>query len=143
MRQHVERYISLQSDPKLAPHAELLPRLDQAPSAEGPPEPPASANAAEAGERPPAGESGATEEALARLRNCESGGDYTAVSYRGWYRGAYQFDQATWDSVASRTMPDLIALDPAQASPPDQDSMARALYVERLWSPWPTCGVGL
>ena len=38
---------------------------------------------------------------LARIRQCESGGSYTAVSPSGTYRGAYQFDRATWASVAA------------------------------------------
>jgi len=88
-------------------------------------------------------EDGPSEAALASLRACESGGDYTIVSYGGWYRGAYQFDQETWDSVASRWRPALLGVDPAQASPADQDAMARALYAERGWAPWPVCGLGL
>jgi hypothetical protein len=86
---------------------------------------------------------GPSDAALAQLRACESGGDYTIVSYGGWYRGAYQFDQETWDSVASRWQPALVGIDPAQSSPSDQDAMARALYAERGWSPWPACGIGL
>jgi muramidase (phage lysozyme) len=74
------------------------------------------------------------------LRQCESGGDYTIVSPGGTYRGAYQFNQGTWNSVASRWRPDLVGVDPAAASPEDQDAMARALYDEAGASPWPHCG---
>jgi len=84
-----------------------------------------------------------SEEDLAALRACEAGGDYSAVSYGGWYRGAYQFNQETWDSVASRWNPSLVGVDPAMTSPADQDAMARALYRERGWAPWPTCGASL
>ena len=86
---------------------------------------------------------GPSDEALAELRRCEASGDYGAVSWGGTYRGAYQFDQRTWDSVASRWLPRLVGADPAGAAPADQDLLARALYDERGWAPWPTCGWGL
>ena len=38
---------------------------------------------------------------LARLRACESTDNYQAISRSGLYRGAYQFDQATWDGGRS------------------------------------------
>ena len=74
------------------------------------------------------------------LRQCESGGNYSILSPGGTYRGAYQFSQGTWDGVARRNFPHLEGVDPAQASPADQDQMAYALYRERGWHPWPTCG---
>ena len=37
---------------------------------------------------------------LARIAECESGGDPTAVSARGTYRGKYQFNVATWRTWA-------------------------------------------
>lgn len=77
---------------------------------------------------------------LARLRACESGGNYRAVSASGRYRGAYQFDQRTWDSVASRHHAVLVGNDPATAHPAQQDLMARALWSERGSQPWPHCG---
>ena len=80
---------------------------------------------------------------LYRLRMCEAGNDYGAVSPGGWYRGAYQFDRSTWNGVASRWYSHLLGVDPAAASPGDQDAMARALWNERGWQPWPTCGAGL
>jgi hypothetical protein len=86
---------------------------------------------------------GPSDAALAELRHCESSGDYGAVSWGGTYRGAYQFDQRTWDSVASRWLPRLVGTDPAAAAPSDQDRLARALYDERGWNPWPSCGSGL
>jgi hypothetical protein len=69
----------------------------------------------------------------ARLRDCESGGDYGIVSRSGRYRGAYQFDQRTWESVGGRG-------DPAQASPEEQDMRARMLYQQRGARAWPHCG---
>lgn len=76
----------------------------------------------------------------AALRRCESGGDYGAVSANGSYRGAYQFSRSTWNSVASRTAPHLVGVDPAAAAPADQDAMALALYRSSGSSPWPHCG---
>jgi hypothetical protein len=76
---------------------------------------------------------------LASLRACESGGNYRAVSSSGRYRGAYQFDQGTWNSVASRHHSLLVGLDPAGAHPAQQDLMARALWSERGSQPWPNC----
>ncbi len=80
--------------------------------------------------------------ALAALRACESHGNYGSVSAGGHYRGAYQFAQSTWNSVASRWFPSLVGIDPARASTADQDAMARALFAEAGWAPWPTCGRG-
>lgn len=69
----------------------------------------------------------------ARLRDCESGGDYGIVSRSGRYRGAYQFDQRTWESVGGTG-------DPADASPEEQDMRARLLYQQRGARAWPHCG---
>lgn len=74
------------------------------------------------------------------LRQCESGGNYSIVSANGLYRGAYQFSQPTWDGVAGRSFPRLVGVDPATASPADQDAMALSLWLSSGWSPWPTCG---
>ncbi len=76
----------------------------------------------------------------AALRQCESGGNYGAVSSSGQYRGAYQFSQSTWNSVASRVDPGLVGVDPASASPGAQDAMAQALHSSSGSSPWPVCG---
>ncbi len=77
---------------------------------------------------------------LARLRQCESNGNYHIVSASGAYRGAYQFHRSTWNAVASRHYPHLVGVDPAAASPYDQDRMARALWSEQGRRPWPHCG---
>jgi hypothetical protein len=67
------------------------------------------------------------------LRQCESGGNYQAVSANGLYRGAYQFAQATWEGVGG-------VGDPAAAPPSEQDARARALYERAGSSAWPYCG---
>ncbi|MEZ5246421.1 MAG: transglycosylase family protein [Acidimicrobiales bacterium] len=79
-------------------------------------------------------------EELSRLRTCESTDNYEAVSRSGLYRGAYQFDQTTWDDVAGRFFPWLAGVDPVDAEPWWQDAMARALWSERGRQPWPICG---
>jgi Transglycosylase-like domain len=76
----------------------------------------------------------------AALRECESGGNYSVTNPSGKYRGAYQFDRRTWNSVAERYAPHLVGVDPAAASPADQDAMAYALHSERGARPWPHCG---
>jgi len=83
---------------------------------------------------------GPSSEQWAALRKCESGGDYSVTNPSGKYRGAYQFDRSTWNSVAGRHAPGLVGVDPAAASPADQDAMAQALYGERGARPWPHCG---
>ena len=67
------------------------------------------------------------------LRFCESTHDYTAVSASGAYRGAYQFDFKTWETVGGSG-------DPAVAPPDEQDARARELYARRGDQPWPLCG---
>lgn len=67
------------------------------------------------------------------LRFCESTHDYGAVSDSGAYRGAYQFDVETWETVGGSG-------DPAAAPPDEQDARARELYARRGDQPWPICG---
>lgn len=67
------------------------------------------------------------------LRFCESTHDYSAVSASGAYRGAYQFDFETWETVGGSG-------DPAAAPPDEQDARARELYARRGDQPWPICG---
>lgn len=84
-----------------------------------------------------------TAEQWAALRACESSGNYRAISSGGRFRGAYQFDQATWDHITRDVFPHLVGVDPAQASPADQDAVALRLYRARGASPWPGCGSAL
>lgn len=72
-------------------------------------------------------------ERWADLRHCEATSDYEAINNSGKYRGAYQFDQATWESVGGTG-------DPAFASTIEQDKRARVLYERRGSAPWPECG---
>ncbi len=88
----------------------------------------------------PAGGGEPTPEQWASLRSCESGGNYQAVSSSGRFRGAYQFSQPTWDWVAGNVAPHLVGVDPATASPADQDLLARTLHALRGPGQWPTCG---
>ncbi|CAN5436699.1 hypothetical protein BH10ACT3_BH10ACT3_00470 [soil metagenome] len=81
-----------------------------------------------------------SDDGLARLRACESNGRYDVVSANGSFRGAYQFSPRTWNSVAGEHYPELKGVDPAAASPADQDRMARALWAMQGRSPWPHCG---
>ena len=67
------------------------------------------------------------------LRSCESTDNYRAISPSGQYRGAYQFDLATWQTVGGTG-------DPALAPPLEQDARARELYARRGHQPWPVCG---
>lgn len=64
----------------------------------------------------------------AKLRNCESGGNYAINTGNGYY-GAYQFDLGTWQSVGGSGLP-------SDASPATQDALAYRLWQQRGWSPW-------
>lgn len=79
-----------------------------------------------------------TDAQLLRLRLCESGGNYRAVSPSGRYRGAYQAWTPTWRYVMADTK--WASVDPAAAPPAVQDDFARRLYAQRGWQPWPHCG---
>ena len=70
---------------------------------------------------------------LAGIAQCESGGNPTAVSSSGRYRGKYQFSRATWRGLGGSG-------DPAAAPESVQDAMAAKLYAQRGASPWPACG---
>jgi hypothetical protein len=70
---------------------------------------------------------------LESIAACESGGDPTAIGGGGAYRGKYQFDQSTWESVGGTG-------DPAAAPEAEQDARAAMLYERSGSSPWPNCG---
>jgi soluble lytic murein transglycosylase-like protein len=76
---------------------------------------------------------GVSRSTLDAIAACESGGDPTAVSSDGTYRGKYQFDYGTWESVGGTG-------DPAAASEAEQDYRAALLYSQSGSSPWPVCG---
>jgi hypothetical protein len=76
---------------------------------------------------------GVSQATLESIAACESGGDPTAVSADGTYRGKYQFDTGTWASVGGSG-------DPAAAPEAEQDMRAAMLYSQSGSSPWPICG---
>ena len=86
-----------------------------------------SSNAA-AGSAPDA----STSATLERIAQCESGGNPTAVSADGQYRGKYQFDRATWERIGGTG-------DPAKATEAEQDRLAAKLLAQSGTSPWPVC----
>jgi peptidoglycan hydrolase-like protein with peptidoglycan-binding domain len=69
---------------------------------------------------------------LRRIAKCESGGDPTAVSPGGRYRGKFQFTRATWRALGGSG-------DPAEAAEATQDRLALKLYRRSGTDPWPTC----
>jgi hypothetical protein len=70
---------------------------------------------------------------LGRIARCESGGDPTAISADGQYRGKYQFTRATWRAMGGSG-------DPAAAPEAEQDRRAAALLAAQGTTPWPACG---
>ncbi|MHB8264130.1 MAG: transglycosylase family protein [Acidimicrobiales bacterium] len=67
----------------------------------------------------------------AALRQCESGGNYSANTGNGYY-GAYQFTLSTWYSLGQAGLP-------SQAPPATQDSAAELLQSRAGWGQWPAC----
>lgn len=70
---------------------------------------------------------------LASIASCESGGDPTAISADGRYRGKYQFSRTTWRELGGKG-------DPADAPEAVQDEFAARLLAQRGTTPWPVCG---
>ena len=69
---------------------------------------------------------------LAAIAQCESGGDPTAISPSGQYRGKYQFTRATWRLVGGTG-------DPAAAPESEQDQRAATLMSTQGPKAWPVC----
>ena len=69
---------------------------------------------------------------LQRIAECESGGNPSAVSPGGTYRGKYQFSRETWRRLGGEG-------DPADAPEWLQDRMALKLYRESGTAAWPSC----
>lgn len=64
-------------------------------------------------------------------------GGYGAKSPGGQYRGAYQFDQITWNAVARHLgHAELVGVDPAIVAPSTQDLFAYTLYKWQGASHW-------
>ena len=73
----------------------------------------------------------ASSDDFARLRQCESGGNYAINTGNGFY-GAYQFDRRTWQGLGYPGTAN-------QADPATQDEAASRLQAARGWQPWPSC----
>jgi len=69
---------------------------------------------------------------LAAIAQCESGGDPTAISSDGVYRGKYQFTRTSWQAVGGTG-------DPAAAPESEQDQRAVALMARQGPKAWPVC----
>jgi hypothetical protein len=83
-----------------------------------------------------AGTAGAvTADTWAKLRMCESSGNYATNTGNGFY-GAYQFNLLTWQAGGNTGLP-------SNASPAVQDAAAQKLYDSRGWQPWPACSAKL
>jgi uncharacterized protein YabE (DUF348 family) len=78
--------------------------------------------------RGPAGSFG---QALAKLRQCEAGGNYATNTGNGYY-GAYQYNISTWNGYFGYRIP-------SDAPPVIQDQKATETYQRRGWQPWPAC----
>jgi peptidoglycan hydrolase-like protein with peptidoglycan-binding domain len=81
----------------------------------------------------PRSASSSSSSTLARIAQCESGGNPSAISADGRYRGKYQFTRATWRAMGGSG-------DPARAPEAEQDRRAAALLAQAGTSPWPVCG---
>jgi Transglycosylase-like domain. len=71
------------------------------------------------------------------IKHRESDGLYNVVNGSSGAAGAYQFMPGTWDNnarAAGRT--DLVGVNPANASPADQDAMAHHLLATQGLGPW-------
>ncbi|MBM3675388.1 MAG: hypothetical protein FJW88_10655 [Actinobacteria bacterium] len=74
---------------------------------------------------------------LACIRHRESRGNYGVVNSGSGASGAYQFMPGTWNSTArSAGRSDLVGLNPANASPADQDALAQHLLAMQGLRPW-------
>ena len=69
---------------------------------------------------------------LRDIAECESGGNPTAVSPSGEYRGKYQFSRPTWRAYGGKG-------DPATTAEAVQDRIAIKLYKAEGTTPWPNC----
>ena len=67
----------------------------------------------------------------AELRQCESSDNYADNTGNGYY-GAYQFSEATWESLGLGGLP-------SDAPPSVQDAAAQRLQASRGWGQWPVC----
>lgn len=73
--------------------------------------------------------------ALAGIRRCESGGNYSDNTGNGYY-GAYQFSESTWLGLGFSGLP-------SSAAPSVQDLAAAKLAQRSGWGQWPACATML
>lgn len=66
------------------------------------------------------------------LAQCESSGDWSAVSASGTFRGGLQFTIDSWESAGG-------VGDPADAPKDEQIERAQTLWEQRGSAPWPKC----
>ena len=76
------------------------------------------------------------------IRHRESRGQYDVVNTSSGAAGAYQFMPGTWNTnAAAAGRQDLVGVNPANASPADQDAMAQHLLATQGLGPWGgSCG---
>ena len=71
------------------------------------------------------------------IKHRESDGQYDVVNSSSGAAGAYQFMPGTWDNTARAAgRPDLVGVNPSNASPADQDAMAEFLMSTQGLGPW-------
>ena len=78
---------------------------------------------------------GPTPQQWLELRQCESGDNYADNTGNGYY-GAYQFSEATWQSLGYSGLP-------SNAAPAQQDQAAQILQARYGWGQWPECSAKL
>src|SRR3954464_840077 len=86
--------------------------------------------------------SGNSGNSLECIKHRESRGQYDVVNSSSGAAGAYQFMPGTWNTnAAAAGRSDLVGVNPAAASPADQDAMAQHLLATRGLAPWGgSCG---
>jgi hypothetical protein len=114
-----------------APTRVSAPTIRSAPSTAAPAITAAPTRPTTAVSAPSSGGGGSSNGMLARLRQCESGGNYRENSGDGFY-GAYQLSPATWSLLGVPGRPD-------QSPPAVQDQAALTLVARGGWGQWPTC----
>ena len=124
----VTRVIAVGTKPAPAPAAAPVPAQTAAPAS-------SSSSGSSTASSGGSGGSGAAAPSggFAALANCESGGNPSAVSSTGKYRGLYQFSRETWASVGGSG-------DPAAASAAEQTKRAQMLLSRSGAGQWPECG---
>ncbi len=80
---------------------------------------------------------------FACVRHHESRGNYGVVNSSSGAAGAYQFMPTTWNNAARDAgRNDLVGVNPAAASPADQDAIAHYVYSTQGGRPWAGSGCG-